>query len=249
MIKLFRNIRKNLLNEGKTSKYFKYAIGEIVLVVIGILIALSINNWNEKRKSQANLSSIYKQIHSKLIADTLRAKQNVSLYNEQAKRIQDILDGKINKTFYDTITSSNYKDCKICGSDVTYLNTNSLYTKGYQLLKNTNTQKEAKRDSLPEMIEDLYSEYVDAFRGDNQNVTNLVLENAKDYEMHSWYVDWVEKRFNKDFITYLFESEDYKKKLATYKVYVIKNQQRRVEGFLEEARNVLPLIANRIKNQ
>jgi len=50
MIKLFRNIRKNLLKEGKTSKYLKYAIGEIILVVIGILIALSINNWNESRK-------------------------------------------------------------------------------------------------------------------------------------------------------------------------------------------------------
>ncbi len=52
MIKIFRNIRKNLLAEGKTSKYLKYAIGEIVLVVIGILIALSINNWNEDRKAK-----------------------------------------------------------------------------------------------------------------------------------------------------------------------------------------------------
>lgn len=50
MIKFFRSIRKTLLNEGKTSKYFKYAIGEIILVVIGILIALQINNWNEKKK-------------------------------------------------------------------------------------------------------------------------------------------------------------------------------------------------------
>ncbi|WP_204346702.1 hypothetical protein [Psychroserpens algicola] len=50
MIKFFRNIRQNLLSEGKTGKYFKYAIGEIILVVIGILIALQINNWNEKRK-------------------------------------------------------------------------------------------------------------------------------------------------------------------------------------------------------
>ena len=47
MIKFFRKIRQNLLMENKTSKYFKYAIGEILLVVIGILIALSINNWNE----------------------------------------------------------------------------------------------------------------------------------------------------------------------------------------------------------
>ena len=50
MIKLFRNIRQKLIKEGKTTNYLKYAIGEIVLVVIGILIALQINNWNEGRK-------------------------------------------------------------------------------------------------------------------------------------------------------------------------------------------------------
>ncbi|MAL60223.1 MAG: hypothetical protein CMC14_09260 [Flavobacteriaceae bacterium] len=50
MIKFFRKIRQNLLLEGKTGKYLKYAIGEIILVVIGILIALQINNWNESRK-------------------------------------------------------------------------------------------------------------------------------------------------------------------------------------------------------
>ena len=49
MIKFFRNIRKTLLKEGKTSNYLKYAIGEIILVVIGILIALQINNWNSNR--------------------------------------------------------------------------------------------------------------------------------------------------------------------------------------------------------
>jgi len=49
MIKVFRKVRQNLIMENKTSKYFKYAIGEIVLVVIGILIALQINNWNDRR--------------------------------------------------------------------------------------------------------------------------------------------------------------------------------------------------------
>jgi len=51
MIKFLRKIRQNLISEGKTGKYLKYAIGEIILVVIGILIALQINNWNENRKS------------------------------------------------------------------------------------------------------------------------------------------------------------------------------------------------------
>jgi len=50
MIKFFRKIRFDLMGKNRTGKYFKYAIGEIILVVIGILIALSINNWNENRK-------------------------------------------------------------------------------------------------------------------------------------------------------------------------------------------------------
>lgn len=52
MIKFFRHARQSLVMENKTGKYFKYAIGEIILVVIGILIALQINNWNEHEKNR-----------------------------------------------------------------------------------------------------------------------------------------------------------------------------------------------------
>ena len=69
MIKFFRKIRYNLMEQNKTSKYFKYAIGEIVLVVIGILIALSINNWNEKRKEALQEISILKNLQTDLKTD------------------------------------------------------------------------------------------------------------------------------------------------------------------------------------
>ena len=66
MIKFFRKIRYNLMEHNKTGKYLKYAVGEIVLVVIGILIALSINNWNQQRlddkEEQRVLSSIIQDI-------------------------------------------------------------------------------------------------------------------------------------------------------------------------------------------
>ncbi|TVZ56074.1 hypothetical protein OD91_1353 [Lutibacter sp. Hel_I_33_5] len=62
MIKFFRKIRQKLLTENKFSKYLIYAIGEIILVVIGILIALQINNWNEHRKTAKELQSYYQQI-------------------------------------------------------------------------------------------------------------------------------------------------------------------------------------------
>jgi len=77
MLKFFRKIRQNLLSEGKTGKYFKYAIGEIVLVVIGILIAIQLNEWkndtyNEKQKQnvlkslQAEFKSNISQLDSVL---------------------------------------------------------------------------------------------------------------------------------------------------------------------------------------
>ncbi|TYA57505.1 DUF6090 family protein [Formosa maritima] len=69
MIKLFRNIRQNLLNQGKTTKYFKYAIGEIILVVIGILIALQINNWNENQKSKKDERYILTEVLKNLEED------------------------------------------------------------------------------------------------------------------------------------------------------------------------------------
>jgi hypothetical protein len=60
MIKFFRKIRQKLLLEGKTGKYFKYAFGEIILVVIGILLALQVNNWNTNRINKNRVSQYAK---------------------------------------------------------------------------------------------------------------------------------------------------------------------------------------------
>jgi len=63
MIPFFRKIRKKMADENKPLKYMRYAIGEIVLVVIGILIALQINNWNENRVTSNKETTILANIH------------------------------------------------------------------------------------------------------------------------------------------------------------------------------------------
>ncbi len=76
MIKFFRKIRQKMLTENKFGKYITYAVGEIVLVVIGILIALQINNWNENRKNRITEADYYCRIlddferNEKLIDET-----------------------------------------------------------------------------------------------------------------------------------------------------------------------------------
>ena len=71
MIKFFRRDRYDLMEKNKTGKYFKYAIGEIILVVIGILIALQINNWNENKKAKTIEVYVLKEVLSNLNEDAI----------------------------------------------------------------------------------------------------------------------------------------------------------------------------------
>lgn len=84
MIKFFRHIRKTLISENNMSKYLKYAIGEILLVMIGILLALQVNNWNEHRKDRLLEHKLLKMLHSTIKQDTI----NLHLEYEN---FQDIL--------------------------------------------------------------------------------------------------------------------------------------------------------------
>ncbi len=106
MIKFFRHIRKDLMEKNKTTKYFKYAIGEIILVVIGILIALQINNWNEQRKNLEKEATVLANIHKEFIKNkkqldsvVMRHKiafssnsKMISLFPIQSKPEQALLD-------------------------------------------------------------------------------------------------------------------------------------------------------------
>ncbi|MEZ4856393.1 MAG: DUF6090 family protein [Gelidibacter sp.] len=103
MIKLFKNIRKNMLKEGKTTNYLKYAIGEIILVVIGILIALQVNNYNDslnqndlEQKALHNLKLDFDYNQNELnksIEELIRIKKNsFIILNNTGSKYQTTFD-------------------------------------------------------------------------------------------------------------------------------------------------------------
>lgn len=97
MIKFFRKIRQNMIQENRASKYMLYAVGEIILVVIGILIALQINNTNEAKKERAKELNYLKNIKTDLNLTITELDLFISTRNSQieaAKRIIEHFDGK-----------------------------------------------------------------------------------------------------------------------------------------------------------
>ncbi|MBN4085537.1 hypothetical protein JYT89_04250 [Flavobacteriaceae bacterium AH-315-B10] len=114
MIKFFRRIRQNMIKENKVSKYMLYAIGEIVLVVVGILIALSINNWNQQRIENKKELVLLQQLLEDFNANKELIKEGVESYQDDLKKIKVTLHNtgpKVNipsPTVYDSIEWLDY---------------------------------------------------------------------------------------------------------------------------------------------
>ena len=143
MIKFFRNIRQKLISEGKTSKYLKYAIGEIVLVVIGILIALQINNWNEHRKLQSEELNLLADIKTNLVV-TLKNLQQDTLGNGKYLRYYLKIEKYIDNNLpYSEELDSAFGCLTFWSSPyITTTAYNTLESKGLDLIKNETLKNE-----------------------------------------------------------------------------------------------------------
>jgi len=144
MIKFFRKIRFDLMEKNRTGKYFKYAIGEIILVVIGILIALQINNWNENRKDNFVELKILQSLSDDLSADIQTMKgmiKNDSLVIDSNKRLINILKDKTSS--YDISMQPIFG--RINRYDAFFpqkMGYESLKSKGLEILKNDNLKSD-----------------------------------------------------------------------------------------------------------
>ncbi|MCZ6595805.1 MAG: DUF6090 family protein [Bacteroidetes bacterium] len=154
MIKLFRNNRKKMLDKGNFHKYILYAIGEIILVVVGILIALSINNWNNNKLDRKAELQIYKNIKSQILDDQGLLNGNIdynNLYLEQYHFAQQII-AKNDRSKIDTLRKIAFNLYRY--SD---LNRNSNI---YQTIVNSGELKLLKNLSILENLQRLEVSYI-----------------------------------------------------------------------------------------
>jgi hypothetical protein len=172
MIKFFRKIRQNLIMENKTGKYFKYAIGEIVLVVIGILIALQINNWNENRKARVTEIQLLSQLQNDLKENTIDLKFNQRVHLLKEKSISQLLEHmNSNLPYHDSLglsLASAFMWSKFTVNSGAY---QTIKSKGVDIISNLELRNEVFK---------LYEGRLFFL----QHYENIVIDNVENFRQH-----------------------------------------------------------------
>jgi len=239
MIKIFRKVRQKMLEQSKIKSYFVYAIGEIVLVVIGILIALQINNWNENRKQQSEFNNILKTIYKDLKTDTIQAKIIIDYYKEIEKNSTKIINNEINIDNYD-----DFPNVKALASR--YLPF-TIQTKGFEMVKNFNAKNDIQNDSIFIVVSQFYSPFIQLFNDSNEFIKNDVFKNIESYKKYNWFIDWTKNKPNNDMIHYFTESDEFKVQVAAHNLLAVKNHLQFVTGYRDNAIEIMKIIENQLK--
>lgn len=137
MIKFFRTIRKKLLSENKVMRYLIYALGEIILVVIGILIALAINNKNEEKKTKKFEYQILKDIETNIDGNLWQMEMGLDCGRKGIRSVDIIFQHLNEKTpYHDSLDVHFSQSLKWCNPVINNAGYESLKTYGRNLISN-----------------------------------------------------------------------------------------------------------------
>jgi len=192
MIPFFRKIRKTLADDNKPLKYLRYAIGEIVLVVFGILIALSINNWNEHRKSRLQEVNILTKLNTDLKANLIEIKGLKDMTEKRIKASQTILNYfEENKAIDDSLKHS----FELINNDDLFNNANTTYkyieNQGVNILRN---------DSILSKITSMYERHFKNIENrENKNWKILTDDLRPLMDVHLEVSEPQDKDFNEEY--------------------------------------------------
>jgi hypothetical protein len=226
--------------ENKTGKYFKYAIGEIVLVVIGILIALSINNWNEKRKLNDSIISIYSIVKSDLLSD-------IDLIDKVLVNTQ-FRDSIFKQVINRKITYDDYLKCNQCMTILSGFADLKLKTRGLELLKQSSTVINSYQNNLSIDINEFYSFFLTEINASTEEVTIDWKDNRLYFKKNmTWFEDYTNREINEEFIKYALSSIDYRNRVISFNELYYVIYLSHLRKYKEEAKKLINKLNSQIK--
>ncbi|WP_157588886.1 DUF6090 family protein [Psychroserpens burtonensis] len=157
MIKFFRQTRYDLMNKNKTGKYLKYAIGETILVVVGILIALQINNWNENKKNRQQELIILENILQDL------EKDKIGLNKIIERRISKVASAEIMISYYEGVKIDKLSDYYSHWTNVLYWEAHYPRNIAFKELVNSGSVSIIKNADIRNTLLDITASYEELF--------------------------------------------------------------------------------------
>jgi hypothetical protein len=222
MIKFFRHIRKKLLSENKFSKYFIYAIGEIFLVVIGILIALAINNNNEENKTKIKELNYLTGIKSDLQLNIIQLNNYIETRETSVSSAETILDFFNNKK-EPTPDEFNYHNLNV---QVWYPFKKNDNT--YQELINSGNLAIISNDSIKDILVNMQLGY--------KQITFIETHMQYDFETYMYPIYFKITDLESDILNFAYQeskgTEGVKTDLSTEKIELLLNNQTFKNGFV-----------------
>lgn len=235
-MKLFRNQRNKLLKNKKIGNYLAYAIGEIILVVVGILIAVSLNNWNENRKEKQQLLNIYAIIADDLNNDLQEINNIQTFYKTVEPLYSKILNDSIKQMEY--VMNPQLTYLTIAFPEITF------NTRGYNQLADFNAA--IFQDSLPTKIIEFYTERLREIKADDDLRANDFQENYSHYKKnYEWWADLISMKNSQKFIEYALTDPDYKNRVASIYFITYKAFLPELQKFKTQAEVILAAIEKR----
>ncbi len=226
--------------ENKTGKYFKYAIGEIILVVIGILIALQINNWNEARKQTNTQKAIYLIVKEDLETDISEFEMFIQEYNKSKKSaFEDVLnkeltraDWKNNPSYLEII--KGYEDLGIS-------------QRGIDQLKKLSGFSNNLEQGLTSDINKFYTEHIVEFNIGTEELGNQHERNYIYFQKFGWYASFLMHNKTDGFIESFYNDPTIKSRIATlyfiFRVYIAD-----LQNYVTNAKTLIVDIDNHLKD-
>lgn len=201
MIKFFRQIRKDLMEKNNTGKYLKYAIGEIVLVVVGILFALQINDWNENRKERKQELIILENILEDLKKDQIGLKYIIE------RRTSKIKSSEIMASYYDGIAITNLADYYYHWTNVLYWEAHYPRNVAFKELVNSGNVSIIKNAEIRSSLLDINASYEELFAVREHLYDDYTIYLYQPYANIFDYGDGIEVWSNPDFKIELSEED------------------------------------------
>ncbi len=168
MIKFFRKIRKQLLTENKFSKYLIYAMGEILLVMIGILLAFQVNSWNDQRKRDLIKIDILKELKQNLMVDIVDIDENISQHKQSLKSSQIISNVIENDLPNNDSLNNHFSNIVLVPM---FLPTKTAY-ENLKLTRTTILDNDSLRLAIIELYERKYAFLKDVIDGERVKMVN-----------------------------------------------------------------------------